>query len=159
MPLELPLGLSLEAFTQKSKLFEFLDPAGRQAMMDIAHRVQFPVGTCVVKEGTPGDAMYVILRGSVKVTVDDMGGEKQVATLGAGSFFGEMAVVTDAPRSASVTAQADLEVLVFDKAHVTAILKSQPTAREALAKMGMRRSEDTLEKLMTMDEPTPNPDE
>lgn len=159
MTVSLPLGLTLESFTRQSKLFEFLDEPGRQRMMDLAQRQVFPAGTRVVAEGEPGDSFFVILRGSVKVAVDDFGQEKQVATLGPGSFFGEIAVITAQPRSASVTAAAELELLRFDKVPVLDVLKAYPRVKELLAKMGVRRSEDTLEKMMDLgNDPTPNPD-
>jgi CRP-like cAMP-binding protein len=154
----LPLGMTLESFTKQSKLFEFLDATGRQRMMDLAQRQQFPQGTRVVTEGEAGDSFFVILKGTVTVVVDDLGTEKQVATLGPGSFFGEIAVITNQPRSASVTAASALEVLRFDKVPVLDVLKGYPKVRELLARMGVRRSEDTLEKMMVMDDVTPNPD-
>lgn len=155
----LPLGLSMESFTQKSKLFEFLDADGRQRMMALAQRVAFQPEDEVVREGETGDSFYVILKGTVRVMVDDLGSTKQVAVLGPGSFFGEMSVVTTQPRSATVVAQAELELMRFDKVPVLELLKNYPRVRELLAKMGMRRAEDTMEKILNLgDEPTPNPD-
>ncbi|MEW5851101.1 MAG: cyclic nucleotide-binding domain-containing protein [Myxococcota bacterium] len=154
------LGLSIEAFTKQSKLFEFLDDAGRQRMMDIAQRKVLAKDDVVVREGEVGDSFYVILKGAVSVTVDDFGTPKQVATLGRGSFFGEIAVLTQQPRSATVTALSELELLRFDKGPVEKILADYPRVREIMARLGLRRSEDTLEKMMASgfeDEKTPNP--
>ena len=143
------LAATIEAFTKQSKLFEFLDPPGRKRMLDISQRLAFAANDVVVKEGDPGDSFYVITKGSVAVTVDDFGTQRQVAVLGRGSFFGEMAVITNQPRSATVTAVADLEVFRFDKAPVELILKDYPKVREILARLGLKRSEDTLEKMMS----------
>ena len=152
--METPHGLSVEAFTRQSKLFEFLDDAGRQRMMRIATRQIYAAGQTVVTEGDPGDSFFVIAKGSVNVSVDDFRRQKRVATLGQGSFFGEIAVITDQPRSATVTAADALELLRFDKAPVQEILREYPRIRELLAKMGVRRSEDTLEKMMNDDPET-----
>jgi ATP-binding cassette subfamily B protein len=151
------LAATIEAFTKQSKLFEFLDPPGRKRMMDISQRMAFQPGQVVVTEGEMGDSFYVITQGAVSVMVDDFGTPRQVATLGRGSFFGEMAVVTNQPRSATVTALAPLEVLRFDKAQVEEVLRGYPRVREILAKMGVKRSEDTLEKMMAFSD-SPDPD-
>jgi CRP-like cAMP-binding protein len=155
----LPPGLSMETLTQKSKFFEFLDTPGRQRMLDLAQHLTFAADAEVVREGAVGDSFFVILRGSVRVIVDDYGTPKQVAVLGPGNLFGEMGVITDQTRSATVVAQGPLELLRFDKAPIVELLKGYPRVRELLAKMGMRRAEDTMEKMNALgDEPTPNPD-
>lgn len=151
------LGLTVESFTKQSKLFEYLDPPGRQRMMGIAHRERFHAGHVVVREGDVGDSFYVIVQGAVAVSVDDFGQPKQVATLGKGSFFGEMAVITSQPRSATVTAVGDLDVLRFDKGPVEEILKDYPKVRQLLAKLGLIRSEDTLQKMMSFPDEATKP--
>lgn len=154
------LELSVEAFTKHSKLFEFLDVPGRSRMLDISRKVTFPAGEVVVREGAVGDAFFVITKGSVKVSVEDMGREKQVAVLGAGAFFGEIAVITTQTRSATITALEPLELLRFDREPVRAILKDYPKVHELLARLGVRRTEDTMEKVMAMDdEPLPGGDD
>jgi CRP-like cAMP-binding protein len=142
----------LESFTRQSKLFEQLDLNGRQRMMKLAQRLNFEIGAVLFREGDPGDSFFVITRGTVHVTVDDLGTTKRVATLGTGSFFGEIAVITNQPRSATVTAATALEVLRFDKTGVLEVLHDSPRAREVVAMIGMHRTEDTMEKISGLSE-------
>ena len=74
---------------------------------------QFKKGDVIVNEGEVGVAFYVISKGSVEVVKG--GGEQVVGTLPEGSFFGEMALFDNHPRSASVRAATDCECLVLTK--------------------------------------------
>lgn len=77
-----------------------------------------------------------------------MGEEKAVAELTDGAFFGEMAVITNQPRSATVTARGELSCLRIPKQAVLDILNDYPKVKEVVAKIGLARTEDTMEKLM-----------
>jgi serine/threonine protein kinase len=74
--------------------------------------MSFGPGQKILERGDPGDSMFVIQRGEVKVPiVDDQGREKFVARLGPSEFFGEMALLTGEPRNADVIAETAVEVL------------------------------------------------
>ena len=68
-------------------------------------------GTTVFREGDPGGSVYVIRTGKVRVLKNSAGRQRVVITLGPGDFFGEMAVVTGRPRSATVEVVEDAELL------------------------------------------------
>ncbi|HET9203293.1 MAG TPA: cyclic nucleotide-binding domain-containing protein [Acidimicrobiia bacterium] len=76
----------------------------------------------VVTEGHGGVGFHLIVDGKVKV----VRGGRNVATLGPGEFFGEMALVDDAPRSASVVADTELNTLVISKWEFRPLVKSHP---------------------------------
>ncbi|MBN2358973.1 MAG: cyclic nucleotide-binding domain-containing protein [Deltaproteobacteria bacterium] len=139
------------AFAKQSKLFELLDDAGRKRMLEAAVSVRFGVGETIVCEGDTGDAMFVIRSGMVRVTAEALDGERQVATLGPGAVFGEIAVIGHEQRTATVRAEGEVELWRFDVAAIDAILADYPTVRELLARLGLRRSELTLEKLLESD--------
>jgi uncharacterized protein YhbP (UPF0306 family) len=61
-------------------------------------------GDVIVRQGAPADKFFIIVDGEVEVVHDGDGGEKQLATLGRGQFFGEIAILRDMPRAASVRA-------------------------------------------------------
>lgn len=71
----------------------------------------FPADHVVFSEGDPGDIMYVIKRGEVQVIRDNA----ILAVLKDGQFFGEMALVSDEPRNASIKTVSDVEVLTLAK--------------------------------------------
>lgn len=65
----------------------------------------------IFSAGAPGDAMYMIKSGTVKIWVETQQRKKMVALLSDGEFFGEMALIDNAPRSATVTAEGDTELI------------------------------------------------
>ncbi|RMG18883.1 MAG: cyclic nucleotide-binding domain-containing protein [Deltaproteobacteria bacterium] len=138
-----------EEFARSSKLFAFLDEAGRRRMMAVAREESFPAGHVVCREGEEGSVFWVILEGEVKVTVEDIASEKEVAVLGPGKFFGEISAVMEQPRTATVETTRPTRTLAFDRAPVMEILKDYPKVREIVGKVGLMRSEDTVQKLMS----------
>jgi CRP-like cAMP-binding protein len=73
--------------------------------------VRLSAGTTVFRQGDPGGSMYVIRAGKVRVLKESHGRQRIVTTLGAGDFFGEMAVVTGRPRSATAEVIEEAELL------------------------------------------------
>lgn len=140
--------LPADALVKGSKLFGFLDDAGRKRMLAIAKPRRVAEGETVVRENEPGSSFFVIVKGQVRISIDDLGESKDVSELVEGQFFGEIAVVTAQPRSATVTAITELHLLEFAKGPVDAILADYPKVKELLSKVGVMRSEDTLEKML-----------
>jgi len=73
--------------------------------------VRLSRGETVFRQGDPGGSMYVIRAGKVRVVKESQGRQRVVTTLGPGDFFGEMAVVTGRPRTATVEVLEDVELL------------------------------------------------
>jgi CRP-like cAMP-binding protein len=91
--------------------------------LNLAKEMKVGKGADLTREGDSGDTFYVILHGTASVT---RGGEK-LATLGPGSFFGETALLTGGPRTATVTADTAITVATFDQAGFDAILNESRT--------------------------------
>lgn len=89
-----------------------------------ADQLTVPAGTEVVRQGDSGDRFYMIAVGSADVSVDG----RRVATLGPGGSFGEIAMIRDEPRSATVTAREELRLVAVDRGEFLAALSSDAAA-------------------------------
>lgn len=89
-------------------------------------------GTSIFSEGDPGDRLYTIVSGLVSIRRSGAGDENpEVATLGPGDVFGEIALVSDQPRTATAVAQTRIEVLEISKHDFENLLDSSPEMRAA----------------------------
>jgi len=131
-----------------SKLFEVLDDASRKTLLSLSKKQKFEKGAVICKEGDDGDAFFVVTTGKVKVQGDNFGEAKDLDTLGAGQFFGEVALLSNQKRQATVTALEATELVAFPKAAVEQVLKAAPKAKELLQKVGLYRTEDAMRKMM-----------
>ena len=101
---------------------------------------RFPKNATVVEEGLPGDYMYIIREGRVSVSkLSDDGREKILEFLEAGDFFGEMSLLDNAPRSASVRALTETRILALSRADFLAVLKRSPGLAMAVIQELTRR--------------------
>jgi CRP-like cAMP-binding protein len=80
-----------------------------QSIAGIADEIAWPQGKAIAKQGQQGREFFVIVEGSADVSIDG----KKVGALGPGDFFGEMALLTDKPRAATVTPMTPMRVLVI----------------------------------------------
>ena len=107
---------------QRAPLFEGLS---RDELEELAKRtddLDFAAGKVLCKEGESGGEFYVIMEGEVDVT---RGGEK-LATSGGGEFFGEISLVEDVPRIATVTAATPIRCFVLTRGRFLDLLDHQP---------------------------------
>ncbi len=142
-----------EALKNHSKLFGLLDEGGQKRLVAVAAEEHFPAGHCVVKEGEFGDAFFLVLEGSLSVRIGGIDATREVARLGSGGFFGEIAALLGEARSASVICLAATRALRFDGPRVQGILKDYPKIREVLVKLALKRSEENLQQMMEDDFP------
>lgn len=96
-------------------------------------------GEVILAEGQPGESFYVLARGTVAVTKNLARGQTRLATLHEGAIFGEMALVSASPRTATVTAETDCDLLEFDRAALVAASRSVATIAVALDKFTRER--------------------
>jgi CRP-like cAMP-binding protein len=115
----------MTAVLNKISLFEGLPDAELRELSAHASTRSFPRGVVVVREDEPADALYVILRGRVKVYLGGDGAEVLLDTKGPGQYFGEM-MLDDRPRSASVATLEPSELAVIPRAEFKAFLLKHP---------------------------------
>jgi hypothetical protein len=107
------------------------------------HRRSFPAGAIVVTEGDPGDTVFLIASGSVRIlVVGGHGRALEIRRLDAGDFFGEVAALSGQPRTATVVATTDCELLEIDYCALERLVEARPAARPVLegARDGRARS-------------------
>jgi CRP-like cAMP-binding protein len=110
-------------------LFSRLDKKALQDVAHIADQLDLPAGKVMATEGDRGREFFVLLNGEADVT---KGGE-HVNTMKKGDFFGEIALVTKMPRTATVTATSAVDVLVITERDFDALLKRSPEIGRCVA--------------------------
>ncbi|MEE9403950.1 MAG: mechanosensitive ion channel family protein [Algisphaera sp.] len=147
-PPSTPPADNLLSYLRKVEVFEPLDDADLQSLIDSSRRLDFGHGEHIVREGEAGDALYVLTTGHAAVVVGEQpnnvgigSGGNTVGKLGPGDFFGEMAALTGEPRSASVVATIDLEALAIGPSALKQVLEARPELAEAMADIIERRRE------------------
>lgn len=119
-------------------LFEGLDPADLRQVAEVASEHVFRDAEEVVRQGDPGDELYVVLSGDLDVLVDG----KKVATRGAGDHVGEMAVLTREPRIATVIARGEVRALGLRQPQFEAMLRERPEIALAVIATLRRRLQE-----------------
>jgi CRP/FNR family cyclic AMP-dependent transcriptional regulator len=112
----------------KFKVFAELSKEELHALIEQSSTESYPAGERIINAGDPGHCMYVLLSGSVRVTVKKANREIELAKLSAGDFFGEVALVDDGPRSANVTAMEACELLCITRTTIGVLAGLQPAA-------------------------------
>jgi CRP-like cAMP-binding protein len=128
------------------------------ACLACLRRRRFRRDETIFHKGDPGDALYVVASGHVKVLLPapDSGEAAILATLGPGQFFGELAMLDGEPHSASVIALEPTEVLMLGRADFERLFDGQPSIRRSLvlALAGqLRRLTEHVEALHFLDLP------
>jgi CRP-like cAMP-binding protein len=108
-------------------LFSSVSDEDLESIASLLIERRFPKHKTIVEEGLPGDYMYVIREGRVKVTkLSGDGREKILELLEEGSFFGEMSLLDSAPRSASVKALTEVRILALARNDFLNVLRRSP---------------------------------
>lgn len=131
------MNMELEAaFFRRIFLFQDLDDLEIEQVLERTHRRLVSAGDVIIQEGEPGDSMYIMVSGEVEITKqltlvldEDTPKERVMIRLKAedGVYFGEMSLLEDAPRSATVTASADCCLLELFQADFLEVIQHKPT--------------------------------
>ncbi len=129
----------------------FFQSLGKDGIDFIIERLKFKpfeANETICQAGDPGDKMYIIINGNVKVVVQaDPGGEENiVAQLKTGDYFGEMSLLTGEPRSASVVTTEPSEMFILNKSDFDVIIERFPSISLSMSKIMSQRLRDTNQK-------------
>lgn len=138
-------------------LFEGLDEAQQNSLRSKMGQTTLRRGEVLFEEGEPGNRLYIITEGKVKLGHTSMDGrENLLAVLGPGEIIGELTLFDPGPRSTTATAVSPVTLLHLDHADLNAILDTNPTMGKhmlrALARR-LRRTNESLADLVFSDVP------
>ena len=122
----------------KVPLFSGLSKKELRLISQLATYLEEPAGTVLTEEGKPGHEFFLIINGSASVKR----GKREIAKLGPGQYFGELALLDRGPRSPSVVAKDDMEVLVLGQREFAGVIDEVPNlAHKLLTTMAQRLRE------------------
>lgn len=136
------------------RLFDGLTPTQLDWVAHRAHRRIFPTGKNVMLIEQPGEAVYIILHGTVKVYAEQGGRDAILSILGSGDIIGEMSLIDSVGRSASVVTLEDSLMLWMDKITFYHMLDNFPPIARNLVKIlsaRVRLSDQMIQSLATLD--------
>jgi CRP-like cAMP-binding protein len=128
-------------------LFERMEPPKLKLLAMTSDRVTFRPGQSMMRQGDDGDAAYVVITGTADVLVNTPNGPLKVAELGAGQIIGEIAILVDIPRTATVEAQGELVALKVSKDNFLRLLNNSPQVGIEIIRVLAGRLENTTQQL------------
>jgi CRP/FNR family transcriptional regulator, cyclic AMP receptor protein len=124
---------------KKVPLFAGCSKAELRELARSADELDIREGTVLTRENRPGREFFVLIRGNANVTRKG----KKIAEIGAGDWFGEIALLTNTPRTATVTATSPSDVLVITDRRFRGVVETMPSiALKVLASVGDRLAQD-----------------
>jgi CRP-like cAMP-binding protein len=140
--------MSVAQFLRRVPLFSHLGDAELSRLADVSRERSYPKNSVILFEDDPGDALYMVATGQVKVVlIGEDGREVILSVLREGDFFGEMALLDDQPRSAHVIAMQDSNLLVLRREDFQRKLEETPSLAFGLLRELSRRLRQADEKI------------
>ena len=125
----------------RQPLFSGMQAEELQVLSQSAIHLRFGKGEKIIEQGKPGKSMYILAGGSAEVRVEHDGELVPVGRLDEGDCFGEISLLTGEPRTATVVAESDCEVVKIEKSAMRTLLVQQPRLAETLSEtLAARRS-------------------
>ncbi len=141
------MGLKDEVdLLKRVPLFSQIDPAKLKLLAFTSERMSYQPQQTMFRQGDAGDAAYVLITGEASVLAETPQGEVPVATVGQNAIIGEIAILCDIPRTATVKAATELEVLKIEKEHFLRLIREFPEMGiEVMRELASRLSHTTAE--------------
>jgi CRP-like cAMP-binding protein len=148
---------SIANFLATVPLFKSLDAPERERFAELVREKSYPKGSVILFEDDPGDALFVVRSGRVKVVLlAEDGREVILSLLGVGEYFGELSLIDDQPRSAHVIAMEESSLLVLRRDDFRRRVESSPGVAWALLQElshRLRRADEKIGSLVLLDVP------
>jgi len=143
VPVDAPVRRAYGPGLLANPLFEDFSEEELLAFIQGLKLLTFEPGDIIISEGEPGQSVFILTTGGVKVFVRGPGqASVALGLLGEGSFFGEISTLSGRPRSATITAAGACEILELDRPALDAISATHPRVRTVLEEFSAARSAD-----------------
>jgi CRP-like cAMP-binding protein/ABC-type iron transport system FetAB ATPase subunit len=137
------LGAEVEVLA-KIPLFAGMDRSKLKFLAFTSERLSFDAGEILFRQGEVGDKAYIIVEGTAEVILETDGGDKRLAMIGKNELFGELALLCDAPRTATVRAETPLTVLGISKDLFVRLIEDDAEISANVSRAIAARLEGTL---------------
>lgn len=128
-------------------LFAKIEPAKLKLLAFTSQRLSFAVGETLCRQGEPGDSAFIVLEGEAEISIDTPAGKVTVAKVTRNAVIGEIAILCDVPRTATVTAISPLQALRIDKDTFFRLVTEFPQMAVEIMRELARRLDRTNQQL------------
>lgn len=150
-------GADVDGILARAALFQGVEPNAVSALIKRLHRVDLPRGHMVFAEGEPGEQLYVIISGKVKIGRCWAAGRENLLTIaGPSDIFGELSILNPGPRTTSATTVTEVSAVSMDRGALRAWIADRPEIAEQLLRVlarRLRRTNNNLADLIFTDVP------
>jgi CRP-like cAMP-binding protein len=115
---------------KKVQMFSECSPRELSRIASLADEIEVDKGTVLTKEGVPGREAFIVSSGKAKCTLRG----KRLATYGSGEIFGEMSLLDNEPRAATITAESDMVLFVIDSRSFWGLCEEAPSVTKKIMK-------------------------
>jgi CRP/FNR family cyclic AMP-dependent transcriptional regulator len=144
-----PITHSLVKALRNVPGFDLLSDRDLLRIVGASVNLAWPAGAMVFEKESPGEALYIVLSGEVRIYDDSAGSEVEIARTGPGDFFGEMSLLADTTHTKNVQAVEDSELLVLMKDSFRRLLETHGDLAAAIQKRLEERRAETAAKVQT----------
>ena len=141
----------------RAGIFQGVDPAAVRTLIEELETTKFPRGTTIFDEGEPGDRLYIIISGKVKLARHAVDGRENLLTvMGPSDMFGELSIFDPGPRTSSAVCVTEVVAATMDSTMLHAWIKQHPEISEQLLRVlarRLRRTNNSLADLIFTDVP------
>jgi CRP-like cAMP-binding protein len=124
----------------RAGIFQGVEPAAAEALFQSLETVEFPRGHMIFAEGEPGDRLFIIQTGKVKIGRKSPDGrENLLAIMGPSDMFGELSIFDPGPRTSTATTVTEVRAVVMDRHALRSWISSRPEISEQLLRVLARR--------------------
>ncbi|GDY30721.1 Crp/Fnr family transcriptional regulator [Gandjariella thermophila] len=135
----------------RAGIFQGVEPAAAEALAQSLETVEFPRGHVIFAEGEPGDRLYIIQSGKVKIGRKSPDGrENLLAIMGPADMFGELSIFDPGPRTSTATTVTEVRAVCMDRAALREWIGKRPEIAEQLLRVLARRLRRTNNMLADM---------